>query len=45
VPEEMEVQSETVNETVNESIERKGDWLLKAIALSTALLAGNNQKP
>src|ERR1700730_5731704 len=35
----MEVQTETVHETVNESIERKGDWLLKAIALTTALLA------
>jgi type II secretory pathway pseudopilin PulG len=39
VPEEMEAQTETVHETVSESIERKGDWLLKAIALTTALLA------
>jgi len=39
VPEEMEVQTETVHETVDEAIEREGNWLLKAIALTTALLA------
>ena len=39
MPEEMEVQTESVHETVNESVERKDDWLLKAIALTTALLA------
>src|SRR5215475_15585406 len=39
MPEEMEAQTESVHETVNESVERKDDWLLKAIALTTALLA------
>src|SRR5262245_10416623 len=39
MPEEMEVQTENVHETVNEAVERKSDWLHKAIALTTALLA------
>ena len=39
MPEEIEVETETVHETVDEAIEREGNWLLKAIALTTALLA------
>ena len=39
MPEELEVETENVHETVHESIEREGNWLLKSIALTTALLA------
>jgi hypothetical protein len=39
VPEEMEVETEKVDEIVHEAIEREGAWLLRAIALTTALLA------
>jgi hypothetical protein len=39
VPEEMEVETQDIHETVHEAIEREGSWLLKAIALTTALLA------
>jgi hypothetical protein len=39
VPEEMEVDTENIHETVHEAIERESDWLLKAIALTTAFLA------
>ena len=39
VPEEMEIETQDIDETVYEAIERESSWLLKAIALSTALLA------
>lgn len=39
MPEEVEVEAEDLHETVHEAIEREGNWLLKAIALTTALLA------
>ncbi len=39
MPEEMEVETDKVDETVHEAIEREGGWLLKAIALTTALFA------
>jgi len=39
VPEEVEFETEDVHETVHEAIERERSWLLKAIALSTALFA------
>jgi len=39
VPEEIEFETQDVHETVHEAIEREGNWLLKAIALSTALFA------
>ena len=39
MPEEVEFETEDVHETVHEAIEREGSWLLKAIALTTALLA------
>jgi len=39
VPDEMEVGTEKVDEIVHEAIEREGAWLLKAIALTTALFA------
>ena len=35
----MEVETQDIHETVHEAIEREGSWLLKAIALTTALLA------
>jgi len=38
VPEDMEVDTENMHETVHEAIERESHWLLKAIALRTALL-------
>ena len=39
MPEEIEFETQDVHETVHEAIEREGNWLLKAIALSTALFA------
>ena len=39
MPEEMEVETEKVDEIVHEAIEREGARLLRAIALTTALLA------
>ena len=39
MPDEVEVETEDVHETVHEAIEREGSWLLKAIALTTALFA------
>lgn len=39
VPEEMEIETENIHETDHEAIERGSSWLLKAIALTTALRA------
>jgi len=39
VPEEIELNTEDVDERVHEAVERRADWLLKAIALTTAVLA------
>ncbi len=39
MPEEIELNTEDVDERVHEAVERRADWLLKAIALTTAVLA------
>jgi hypothetical protein len=39
MPEEIELNTEDIDERVHEAVERKSDWLLKAIALTTAFLA------
>ena len=39
MPEEPEVETEKVDEAVHEALQGKGGWLVKAIALTTVLLA------
>jgi hypothetical protein len=39
MPEGPEIETESLHETIHEQVEREGGWLLKATALSTALLA------
>ena len=39
MPEEIEIETENLRQTIDEEIERKGSGLLRAISLTTALLA------
>ena len=39
MPEEIEVDTDKLHEEIHEEVEREGGWLLKAIALTTALFA------
>jgi hypothetical protein len=39
VPDEIEVDTDKLHEEIHEELEREGGWLLKAIALTTALFA------